>query len=94
MRKETVTLLRAVRQRAEKIRAGSGSPKADAQRALGDEKRSRLNLPADRQLLLGDISRLLPKKPRKLIPYAGKEHGAREDLMGNNGSIPKRKAKT
>jgi hypothetical protein len=72
MRKENVTLLRAVRQRAEKIRAGSGSPKADAQRALGEAT----------------------KKRKKLIPYAGKEHGAREDLMGNKAGYSKKGKKS
>jgi hypothetical protein len=48
------------------------SPKADAQRALGEAT----------------------KKRKKLIPYAGKERGSREDLMGNDGTIPKRKAKS
>jgi hypothetical protein len=44
------------------------SPKADAQRALGEAT----------------------KKRKKLIPYAGKEHGAREDLMGNTASGKKK----
>jgi hypothetical protein len=44
------------------------SPKADAQRALGEAN----------------------KKRKKLIPYAGKERGAREDLMGNAASGKKK----
>jgi hypothetical protein len=52
------------------------SPKADAQRALGEANRERRNATAT------------PAR-KKLIPYAGKEKGAREDLMGNTGQFAK-----
>jgi hypothetical protein len=58
------------------------SPKADQLRELGEAKRDRLNARPHR------------RTQPKLIPYAGKEKGAREDLMGsahNPGKFPKAK---
>lgn len=61
------------------------TPRADALRAQREERYGYLQATAP------------PAKPRKLIPYAGKPHGEREDMYGKKtfgGRPPKEPAPT